>query len=50
MLQIHLQKAVFLDDRFLDSLHRYLLHQKTLDLRKEKWAFLNREFTVQLRV
>jgi hypothetical protein len=35
-----------LDDRFLDSLHKSFLNQTTLDLRKEKWTFLNREFTV----
>ena len=45
-LQIHLHKAFFLDDRFLDSLHKSFLNQTTLDLRKEKWTFLNREFTV----
>ena len=45
-LQIHLNKALFSDDRFLDSLHEYFLNQTTLDLRKEKWTLLNREFTV----
>ena len=45
-LQIHLYKAFFLDDRFLNSLHKSLLNQTTLDLRKEKWTFLNQEFTV----
>ena len=46
-LQIHLHKAFFLDDRFLNSLlHKSFLNQTTLDLRKEKWSFLNREFTV----
>ena len=45
-LQIHLHKAFFSDDRFLDSLHKSFLNQTTLDLRKEKWTFLNREFTV----
>ena len=39
-------KAFFTDDRFLDSLHKSFLNQTTLDLRKEKWTFLNREFTV----
>ena len=29
-----------------DSLHKSFLNQTTLDLRKEKWTFLNREFTV----
>ena len=47
-LQIHLHKAFFSDDRFLDSLHKSFLNQTTLDLRKEKWTFLNREFTVLL--
>ena len=48
-LQIHLHnKAFFSDDRFLDSLHKSFLYQTTLDLRKEKWTFLNREFTVLL--
>ena len=46
-LQIHLHKAFFSDDRFLDSYHKSFLNQTTLDLRKEKWSFLNREFTVQ---
>ena len=45
-LQIYLNKAFFSDDRFLDSLHKSFLNQTTLDLRKEKWTFLNREFTV----
>jgi hypothetical protein len=31
-----------LDNRFLES----FLNQTTLDLRKEKWTFLNQEFTV----
>ena len=45
-MQIHLHKAFFSDDQFLDSLHKSFLNQTTLDLRKEKWTFLNREFTV----
>ena len=45
-LQIYLHKAFFSDDRFLDSLHKSFLNQTTLNLRKEKWTFLNREFTV----
>ena len=45
-LQIHLHKAFFLDDQFLESVHKSFLNQTTLDLRKEKWAFLNQEFTV----
>ena len=36
-------KALFSDDRSLDSLYKSLLNQTTLDLRKEKWTFLNRE-------
>ena len=42
-MQIHLHKTFFSDDRFLDSLHKSYLNQTTLDLRKEKWTFLNRE-------
>ena len=45
-LQIYLHKAFFSDDLFIDSLHKSFLNQTTLDLRKEKWTFLNREFTV----
>jgi hypothetical protein len=45
-LQIQLHKAFFSDDWILDSLHKSFLNQTTLDLRKEKWTFLNREFTV----
>ena len=45
-LQIHLHKAFFSDDRFLYSLYQFFLNQTTLDLRKEKWTFLNQEFTV----
>ena len=45
-LQIHLHKAFFSDNRFLDSLRDFFLNQTTLDLRMEKWTFLNREFTV----
>ena len=45
-LQIHQHKAFFLVNWFLDSLHKYFLNQTTLDLRKEKWTFLNQEFTV----
>jgi hypothetical protein len=45
-LQIHLHKAFLSDNRFLDSYHKSFLNQTTLDLRKEKWSFLNREFTV----
>ena len=45
-LKIHLHKAFFSDDRFLNSVHKSFLNQTTLDLRKEKWSFLNREFTV----
>ena len=45
-LQIHLHKAFFSDDRFLDSLHKSFLNQTSLDLRKKKWTFLNQDFTV----
>ena len=45
-LQIYLPKAFISDNRFLDSLYKSFLDQTTLDLRKEKWIFLNREFTV----
>ena len=45
-LEIHLHKAFFSGNQFLDSLHKSFLNQTTLDLRKEKWSFLNREFTV----
>ena len=40
-MDVPLQKVVFLDDQFLDSLHKSFLNQTTLDLRKEKWTFLN---------
>ena len=49
-LQIHLHKAFFSDDRFFDSLHKCFLNQTTLNLRKEKWTFLNREFTVLFKI
>ena len=49
-MHIHLLKAFFPDDQFLDSLHKSFLNQTTLDLRKEKWTFLNQEFTVPLNV
>ena len=45
-LQIHLHKAFFSDDRFLILVHKYFLNQTTLDLRKEKWSFLNQDFAV----
>ena len=45
-LEIHLHKAFFSDNRFLDSLHKSVINQTNLDLRKEKWTFLNRDFTV----
>ena len=44
-LQTHLHKAYFFGQRFLDSVQA-LLNKTTLDLRKEKLSFLNREFTV----
>ena len=40
-LQIHLHKAFFSDDRFLDSLQKSFLNQTLLDLRKDKRTFLN---------
>ena len=46
-LQIHLHKAFFSTDQLLDSVHKSFLNQTTLNLRKEKWSFLNREFTEQ---
>ena len=45
-LQIHLHKDFFSDDRILDSYQKSFLNQTALDLRKEKWSFLNQEFTV----
>ena len=38
-LQIHLHKTFF-------SLHKSFLNQTTLGLRKDKWTFLNQEFTI----
>ena len=49
-LEIHLHKAFFGGNRFLDSLHKSFLNQTSLDLRKKKWTFLNQEFTVSLKV
>ena len=37
---------IFLDNRFLDSVYKYFLNQTTLDLRKEKRSFLNRDLPV----
>ena len=45
-MHIHVHEAFFSDDQFLDSLHKSFLNQTILDLRKEEWTFLNREFTV----
>ena len=45
-LEIHLHKAFFSGNRFLDSLHKSFLNQTSLDLRKKKWTFLNQDFTV----
>ena len=45
-LQIHLHKAFFSDDQFLDSYHKSFLNQTTLDLRKKKWGFLNQDLPV----
>ena len=47
-LQIHLHKAFFSDDLFSDSVHKSFLNQATLDLRKKKWGFLNRDVPVLL--
>ena len=46
-LEIHLHKAFFSGNQFLDSLHKSFLNQTSLDLRKKKWTFLNQDFTVQ---
>mgnify|MGYP001208990907 CR=1 FL=1 len=46
-LEIHLHKAFFSGNRFLDSLHKSFLNQTSLDLRKKKRTFLNQDFTVQ---
>ena len=45
-LEIHLHKAFFSGNQFLDSLHKSFLNQTSLDLRKKKWTFLNQDFTV----
>ena len=45
-MQHSVHKAFFSNDRYLDSLHKSFLNQATLDLRKEKWTFLNQDFTV----
>ena len=45
-LQSHLHKTFCSDDRFFDSLHKSFLNLTTLNLRKEKWPFLNRKFTL----
>ena len=45
-LQIPLHKAFSSDEWLLDSLHKSFLNQSTFDLGKEKWTFLNRDFTV----
>ena len=49
-MQIHLHKTFFSDDQFLESVHKSFLNQTTLDLRKEKWGFLNRELTVLVKI
>ena len=36
-----------MDDQFLDSLQKSFLNQTTLNVRKEKWTFLNQEFIVK---
>ena len=45
-LQIHQHKNFWWDDRFSDSVHKFLLNQTTLDLRKKKLVFLNRDSPV----
>ena len=35
-LQIHLHKALFSDNQFLDSVHKSFSNQTTLNLRKKK--------------
>ena len=42
--QIHLHKAFFLDNRFLDSLHKSFKNQTTLDFRKKKMDFLKSRY------
>ena len=44
--QIHLHKAFFGANLFLDTVHKSFLNQTTLDLRTKKWNFLKREFIV----
>ena len=46
--QVRVHKAFFLDNRILDSVHKSFLNQTTLDLRKEKWSFLNRDWQTNL--
>ena len=46
VVRFNVIKAFFSDDRFLDSLHKSFSNQTFLNLRKEKWTFLNRVFTV----
>ena len=45
-LEIHLDKAFFSGNRFLDLLHKSFLNQTSLDLRKKNWTFLYQDFTV----
>ena len=50
-LQIQLHKEFFWLSGFqIQYIDKYFLNQTTLDLRKEKWTFLNREFTVFLQM
>ena len=48
-LQITYIRPFFSDDQFLDSLHKSFLNQATLDLRKKKNTFLDRDFTVHIQ-
>ena len=38
-----------MSNRFLDLLHKSFLNQTTLNLRKEKWGFLNRDLPVHIQ-
>ena len=49
-LQIHLHKTFYWSNRFLDLLPKYFLNHTILDLRKEKWGFLNRNSPVLLNL
>ena len=38
-----------MDNQFLDLLSKSFLNQTTLNIREEKWTFLNQEFTVPVK-